>query len=182
MLLTVRDNGPGIAPAARERIFDPFYTSKEVGAGTGLGLAIVQGVVERHRGRIELRSEPGCTEFVVMDHDTDTPLKWLQCIDLPEIAFLVIEPEQILLSYALDIPEPVLAFLGWQKETGDPRDVIVFVILTVLDSNLTANLRAPVVVNVKKRRAQQMILDDPEIPLQHPVRPNPTTTAEREAG
>ena len=125
---------------------------------------------------------PGCTEFVVMDHDTDTPLKWLQCIDLPEIAFLVIEPEQILLSYALDIPEPVLAFLGWQKETGDPRDVIVFVILTVLDSNLTANLRAPVVVNVKKRRAQQMILDDPEIPLQHPVRPDPDAKAEREAG
>lgn len=63
--LTVRDNGEGIPADVQERIFDPFYTSKDVGAGTGLGLAIVQGVVERHRGRIELHSEPGKTEFIV---------------------------------------------------------------------------------------------------------------------
>ncbi len=122
---------------------------------------------------------PGCTEFVVMDHDTDTPLKWLQCVDRSEVSFLVIEPEQILLSYGLDVPEPVLAFLGWQKETGDPKDVIVFVILTVDGTNLSANLRAPVVVNVETRRAQQMILDDPEIPLQHPVRPDPDAKTEQ---
>ena len=125
---------------------------------------------------------PECTEFVVMDHDTVTPLKWLQCVDRPEVAFLVVEPEQILLSYGLEIPEPVLAFLGWQKETGDPQDVIVFVILTVEDSNLSANLRAPVVVNVENRRAQQMTLDDPDIPFRHPVRPDPDAKAEREAG
>jgi two-component system cell cycle sensor histidine kinase/response regulator CckA len=65
VLLTVRDNGVGIPPATQEKIFDPFYTSKEVGSGTGLGLAIVQGVVERHHGRIELHSEPGRTEFTV---------------------------------------------------------------------------------------------------------------------
>ncbi len=121
---------------------------------------------------------PDCKEFVVMDHDTDTPLKWLQCVDRSEVAFLVIEPEQILLSYGLDVPEPVLAFLGWQKETGDPKDVIVFVILTLEGSNLSANLRAPVVVNVETRRAQQMILDDPELPLQHPVRPDPDAKTE----
>ena len=145
------------------------------------------GPVDVHEDKIILfpRGLPGfpdCTEFVVMDHDTDTPLKWLQCVDRPDVAFLVIEPEQILMSYGLDIPEPVLAFLGWQKETGNPRDVIVFVILTVDDSNLTANLRAPVVVNVANRRAQQMILDDPEIPFQHPVRPDPDAKTEREAG
>jgi signal transduction histidine kinase len=65
VLLTVRDNGAGIPAVTKDRIFDPFYTSKEVGAGTGLGLAIVQGVVERHCGRIELHSEPGRTEFIV---------------------------------------------------------------------------------------------------------------------
>lgn len=64
--LTVRDNGPGVPADAQERIFDPFYTSKDVGAGTGLGLSIVQGVVERHQGRIELQSEPGRTEFSVL--------------------------------------------------------------------------------------------------------------------
>ncbi len=125
---------------------------------------------------------PDCTEFIVMDHDKETPLKWLQCVDRPEVAFLVVEPEQILLSYGLEIPEPVLAFLGWRKETGDPRDVVVFVILTLDGENLTANLRAPVLVNVENRRAHQMILDDPQIPIQHPVRPEPEEKAEQQAG
>lgn len=116
---------------------------------------------------------PDCTEFIVMDHDTETPLRWLQCVDRPEVAFLVVEPDQILLSYGLDIPPPVLAFLGWRQESGSPNDVIVFVILTVDGAHLSANLRAPVVVNVKNRRAQQMILDDPSIPLRHPIRPEP---------
>lgn len=125
---------------------------------------------------------PGCTEFIVMDHDKETPLKWLQCVDRPEVAFLVVEPEQILLSYGLEIPEPVLAFLGWRKGTGDPRDVVVFVILTVDGENLTANLRAPVLVNVENRRAHQMILDDPQLPIQHPVRRELEEKAEQQAG
>jgi flagellar assembly factor FliW len=44
-------------------------------------------------------------------------------------------------------------------------------ILNVNDGELTANLRAPVVVNIRKRLAFQMILDDMEIPIQHPIRP-----------
>ena len=57
--LVVRDNGPGIPRHLKERIFDPFYTTKEVGVGTGLGLSIVQGIVERHGGRIRVDSEEG---------------------------------------------------------------------------------------------------------------------------
>lgn len=57
--LSVSDNGPGIPPGVRERIFDPFYTTKEVGRGTGLGLSIVQAVVTRHDGAMALASEPG---------------------------------------------------------------------------------------------------------------------------
>jgi len=57
--IEVEDYGCGIPEELRDRIFEPFYTSKEIGKGTGLGLAIAYGVVERHGGRIELDSEVG---------------------------------------------------------------------------------------------------------------------------
>ena len=53
----VRDNGPGIDPDALQKIFSPFYTSKE--KGTGLGLAISKKVVDAHGGSLEAHSEPG---------------------------------------------------------------------------------------------------------------------------
>lgn len=58
--LRVEDNGQGVAPELRERVFDPFYTTKPVGRGTGLGLAICQSLLERLGGRIELEPrDPG---------------------------------------------------------------------------------------------------------------------------
>lgn len=111
---------------------------------------------------------PDCTGFIIMDHDKETPLKWLQCVNRPEVAFLVVEPEQIMASYEVEVPSAVLKLLGWEDEKA-VRDVAVFVILNVGDGDLTANLRAPVVVNIANRKAFQLILDDPEIPVRHPV-------------
>jgi signal transduction histidine kinase len=58
-VLEVRDDGPGIPSDILPQIFEPFLTTKETGKGVGLGLAISQSIVERHRGRIEVETEPG---------------------------------------------------------------------------------------------------------------------------
>jgi two-component system NtrC family sensor kinase len=64
--IEIGDNGCGIAPEVLSRIFDPFFTTKPVGQGTGLGLSLSYSIVGKHRGRIEVASEPGCgTRFTV---------------------------------------------------------------------------------------------------------------------
>ncbi|HWY56305.1 MAG TPA: ATP-binding protein [Terriglobales bacterium] len=65
IVVEIGDNGPGIPSEVEPHIFEPFFTTKGVGEGTGLGLDTVQRIVKKHRGNIQVSSEPGDTRFQI---------------------------------------------------------------------------------------------------------------------
>ena len=66
VVVEIGDNGPGIPTDVQPHIFEPFFTTKGVGEGTGLGLDTVQRIVKKHRGSIQIDSQPGDTRFQVL--------------------------------------------------------------------------------------------------------------------
>jgi len=81
--VSFQDTGVGIAEENREKIFEPFFSTKEVGKGTGLGLSICYGIIEAHGGRIELesRASEGTTFRVilpVLGSHLRTALEWME--------------------------------------------------------------------------------------------------------
>ncbi|MBX2844219.1 MAG: PAS domain S-box protein [Flammeovirgaceae bacterium] len=65
--ITVKDTGKGMSNEAIDKIFEPFFTTKKIGEGTGLGLSITHGIIEQHKGKIEVKSKIGeGTEFIIL--------------------------------------------------------------------------------------------------------------------
>jgi signal transduction histidine kinase len=57
--INISDTGIGIPQENLDKLFTPFFTTKEKGKGVGLGLSVVHGIIERHHGKIEIESDPG---------------------------------------------------------------------------------------------------------------------------
>lgn len=108
--LEVHDTGVGIAPENIERIFEPFYTTKDVGKGSGLGLSAVYGAVLEHNGAITVYSEPGRgtsfhlylpltdVEDTIFKKEADRPISGQGTI-------LIVDDEQVVLVTAKSILE-----------------------------------------------------------------------------
>ncbi len=107
--LAVSDSGCGIDPRIRERIFEPYFTTKPAGKGTGLGLSVVHGIVRHHGGFIRVESEPGLGTEIQVFLPAARPL----ATDAPHPAAPVAIPHGEGVVLFVD-DEPALAEMGLQ--------------------------------------------------------------------
>ena len=109
---------------------------------------------------------PTARHFTIVDHH-DSLLRTLQCLDATDLRFLVVPPNVFYPDYAPVVSDQVVEDL----EIGSAADVLLLVLLSAPDGLATAtvNLRAPLVINVRTRRAAQVVLDDQDHPLAAPI-------------
>jgi PAS domain S-box-containing protein len=116
--LMVKDNGQGISQEDIDRIFDPYFTTKEMGKGTGLGLAVVHGIVKSHDGEIKVNSDlnKGTTFSIFFP-----AIKAKPDVEIETIGELPIGNERILFvddeEFLLDAGSRILDRLGYRVTT-----------------------------------------------------------------
>ncbi|MBM3174286.1 MAG: PAS domain S-box protein [Chloroflexi bacterium] len=121
--ISVKDDGPGIKPEIMDRLFDPFFTTREVGEGTGLGLSLCYGIVAEHNGKIYAESKTGKGATFIVElpvvTEIDTPDAPEPAADEPErvgkARILVVDDEQVI----RDLAKRILTGEGYKVDTVD---------------------------------------------------------------
>ena len=113
--LSMSDTGPGMDLSTKERIFDPYFTTKEKGVGTGMGLSVVHGIVKGHDGAIAVFSEPGKgTTFHVLfpriEKEIEYKAEALEPLPLGNERILFVDDEKAL----VDLGKKMLERLGYK--------------------------------------------------------------------
>ncbi|MDY6790640.1 MAG: PAS domain S-box protein [Thermodesulfobacteriota bacterium] len=139
--LTVADTGPGMEQSIIDRIFDPYFTTKEEGKGSGLGLAVIHGIVKNHGGFIRVYSEPGNgAEFKVYlpvikkqketaAVETDTPIqKGTERILLVDDQDIIVDMERKMLErlgYQVTVRTSSIEALEAFRANPDKFDLVI---------------------------------------------------------
>lgn len=134
----------------------------------------------KHFGNIEIEQSgiitfeeglPGfeyAKQFVLLyDGQPDNPFCWLQSVDKPDLAFAMIDPEAVIPDYTVEIDDDVVERLGIKS----PDDIIYYAILVVPENinDMTANMKAPVIINVRDKKGMQVVMDNSDYDIRYPV-------------
>lgn len=112
---------------------------------------------------------PGFEEYktYVAKEIEESPFKILQCLENNELAFIIISPFDVVPDYEIKLSEEVIR----NTKTDNSEDVILYSIVTISSKveNITTNLRAPLVLNIKEKLGEQLILDKDKYKIKHPL-------------
>lgn len=110
-------------------------------------------------------------KFVILDDPNDEIFAWLQSCEVPQIAFPVLEPELFTSNYQVMLTKHDLESLGLKNGEASQKGTRSFAIITIPDdaTQMTANLKAPIVINIEKRCARQIVLQDNNLAIREPI-------------
>lgn len=108
---------------------------------------------------------PRYTDYVLLEVGEESSFWWLQCTQMPELAFIVTDPSLFVPTYRVPIKSEQLQSM----DLTDPEHAQVLVIVNKHDNVLTGNLQGPLVVNVQTRQAQQLVLSDQRFTTRVPL-------------
>ena len=108
---------------------------------------------------------PKLKKYILLDSNTKSPLKWLQSIDEPSLAFVITDPTIFIKDFHYDIFKSDIQSLGVENL----ENILTFVIVTVPDNptEMTVNLKGPILINTENNQAKQLVMDDPKYSLKY---------------
>lgn len=110
---------------------------------------------------------PEWSKYVLLDHDTEAPFKWLQCVEEPQLAFVILDPDFFKPDYQIEVS--LDALIEIQKQDSDELSVVTILTIPSDDPTaVTANLRGPLVMNHRTRLCKQLVLSE-DWPTRYPL-------------
>lgn len=106
--------------------------------------------------------------FLLLSHNPNSPFRWLQSVDEPSLAFLVVEPSNYVENYVFEVADELASDLKISEEV-QPVVLVTATIPPGKPKEMTVNLVAPLVVNVEARRGRQVILESDAYTMKHRV-------------
>ena len=108
-----------------------------------------------------------CTRFAFVSQEMEAPFYWMQSLQIPSLAFVILAPNGVLTNYNISVRKEQIRPL----ETQSVADITTYLIVTMSGNlaDITINLQGPVLINDKKRLGQQIVINDPGLSTRHPL-------------
>jgi len=143
-------------------------------------LAIIS-IVSSRFGKIEVEEDkllhmpagvlgfPNSNRYILLDHEKDSPFKWLQSVEEGEVAFVVTDPQSFFPDYDIKIKREELSNL----DVDEVKDLQIMVILSIKGeiTEMTANLQGPIIVNTINKKGRQVVLKGVRYTTKHRLFP-----------
>ena len=104
-------------------------------------------------------------EYVIFEMEDSAPLMWMQSVQEPSLAFVIIRPFEFNEKYSINISDGVTDVLEIEK--AEDTDIFAIVVIPDDPSKMTANLQGPIIINIKKKLAKQIISTNPRHKIKH---------------